>query len=242
MQCVPVLDLRQDVVVHAVRGARDHYQPLRTPLADSAEPSDILAGLLGLFAFRSCYIADLDALQARGCNDDRIGQLARQYPALEFWVDAAFGERTVMPHYVALPNVRCVVGSESLATLAAWHATRARCAGYRPPVLSLDHAKGALLGPPALANAVDIWPDTVVAMNLDRVGSGEGPDLGLLGALRRQAPGCHLVAAGGVRDGTDLDNLAAAGVSAVLLATALHDGRVDAHSLARVSVAHHPDP
>ena len=109
-------------------------------------------------------------------------------------------------------------------------------------MLSLDHAKGTLLGPPALADAVDAWPDTVVAMNLDRVGSGEGPDLALLGALRRRAPGCRLVAAGGVRDGTDLDQLAAAGVSAVLLATALHEGRVDASSLARVSVAPLPDP
>lgn len=232
MQCVPVLDIRQGMVVHAVRGARDHYQLLQTPLAPDAEPAHVLSGLLALHPFRCCYIADLDAIQRKGHNDHRIAMLAAQHPNLEFWVDASFGDRAAMPWYTALRNVRCVVGSESLQELAVWQATRTRCSGRGEPLLSLDHAKGAALGPQDLNANPALWPSKVIAMNLDRVGSRDGPDLDLLAQLRRAAPGRQLIAAGGVRDGRDLATLAASGVNAVLLATALHDGRIDARSLA----------
>ena len=145
MQCVPVLDIRQGMVVHAVRGARDHYQLLQTPLSPNAEPAQVLTGLLALHPFRACYIADLDAIQHKGHNDHGIAMLAAQHPRLEFWVDASFGDRIAMPWYATLRNVRCVVGSESLCDLATWQATRARCSGRGEPLLSLDHARGAPL-------------------------------------------------------------------------------------------------
>jgi phosphoribosylformimino-5-aminoimidazole carboxamide ribotide isomerase len=72
-------------------------------------------------------------------------------------------------------------------------------------------------------------------MNLDRVGSGEGPDTGLIDEIRRAAPNRQIIAAGGVRDGQDLERLAASGVTAVLVATALHDGRIDTRSLSALS-------
>lgn len=233
MQCVPVLDIRQGTVVHAVRGARDHYQPLQTPLAHSAEPAAVLAGLLAMHPFRFCYIADLDAIQSKGQNDHRIAMLATQHPMLEFWIDASFGDRVAMPWYAALANVRCVVGSESLHDLPAWFATRARCSGRGEPLLSLDHARGAPLGPADLGALPACWSSRVIAMNLDRVGSGEGPDTALLGQLRAVAPERQIIAAGGVRDARDLEALATSGVAAVLIATALHDGRLDSRSLAR---------
>ena len=46
-------------------------------------------------------------------------------------------------------------------------------------------------------------------MTLARVGSGGGPDLDRLRALRRMAPGKRLYAAGGVRGADDLHDLAA---------------------------------
>lgn len=235
MQCVPVLDIRQGMVVHAVRGARDHYQLLQTPLAHDAEPANVLAGLLTLHPFRYCYIADLDAIQHKGHNDHRIAMLVAQHPGLEFWIDASFGDRASMPWYAALSNVRCVIGSESLCDLAAWQATRARCSGRGDPLLSLDHARGAPLGPSALKTDPAHWPSKVIAMNLDRVGSGEGPDTALLAEIGRTAPGRQIIAAGGVRDGNDLARLAASGITAVLVATALHDGRIDARSLTGIT-------
>src|SRR5437868_40616 len=61
---------------------------------------------------------------------------------------------------------------------------------------------------------------------LARVGSAAGPDLERLAAIR-QLSGRRLVyAAGGLRHAGDLDELKNAGITGVLVASALHDGRL----------------
>ena len=63
-------------------------------------------------------------------------------------------------------------------------------------------------------------------MTLARVGSGAGPDLERLSAIRSIAQDREIYAAGGVRDTVDLKALKAAGVSGALIATALHERRI----------------
>ena len=235
MLCVPVLDFLDGLVVHAVRGERAAYEPLRTRLAKAPHAPAVLAGLLRLFPFRYCYLADLNAIQGSGDNDQEIADLVKEHAPLEFWVDAGFGGRQSLPTYLCAPNVRCVIGSESLRDLPAYHATRARCAGRLEPILSLDHHSGTELGPRDLFTQHGFWPRRVIAMNLDYVGSARGPDMDLLQRVQRAAPTCAVIAAGGVRDGEDLVRLRTQGVAAVLLATALHDARITAPALAAVS-------
>jgi phosphoribosylformimino-5-aminoimidazole carboxamide ribotide isomerase len=63
-------------------------------------------------------------------------------------------------------------------------------------------------------------------MTLARVGSGAGPDLERLAALRKAGGDRAIYAAGGVRDAADLAALDRAGIAGALVATALHDGRI----------------
>ena len=65
-------------------------------------------------------------------------------------------------------------------------------------------------------------------MTLGRVGSGAGPDLDRLAAIRARAGARRLYAAGGVRDKADLAALKDAGAAGVLVASALHDGKISA--------------
>jgi phosphoribosylformimino-5-aminoimidazole carboxamide ribotide isomerase len=69
-------------------------------------------------------------------------------------------------------------------------------------------------------------------MNLDRVGSGEGPDLGLVARLHACRPAGEVYAAGGIRGPDDLLAVRSAGAAGALLASALHDGRLTAADLA----------
>jgi phosphoribosylformimino-5-aminoimidazole carboxamide ribotide isomerase len=118
-----------------------------------------------------------------------------------------------------------VFGSESLRDPNALR--DAQAAGFSP-ILSLDRRAGHLIAEPSLAQASDIWPSRVIAMTLDQVGSYEGPDLATIADLRARArPGTEIVGAGGIRHQADLDAAAAAGASAWLVASALHDGRLD---------------
>ena len=100
-------------------------------------------------------------------------------------------------------------------------------------ILSLDYRGNAFVGPPGLENAAELWPARVIAMTLAKVGSGAGPDLERLAAVKAMAGRRQVFAAGGVRDGADLDDLQAAGIAGALVASALHDGRLDGATLAR---------
>ncbi len=88
-----------------------------------------------------------------------------------------------------------------------------------------------------LDRRLDLWLMGLILMTLARVGSGQGPDLDRLGALRRLAPAHRVYAAGGMRDGTDLRQLNALRVSGALVSTALHQGRIGPGDLAELEDA-----
>jgi uncharacterized protein related to proFAR isomerase len=64
----------------------------------------------------------------------------------------------------------------------------------------------------------------VIAMTLERVGSGASPDLARLAAVVSIAGKREIYA--GVRDAVDLSALEAVRAAGALIATALHEGRV----------------
>ena len=68
MQIIPVLDLKNGVVVHARMGQRDRYQPIETPLSPTSNPIDVAGGLLSIYPFATVYVADLDAIARSGDN------------------------------------------------------------------------------------------------------------------------------------------------------------------------------
>jgi phosphoribosylformimino-5-aminoimidazole carboxamide ribotide isomerase len=72
----------------------------------------------------------------------------------------------------------------------------------------------------------DAWPQRVIVMTLERVGAGEGPDLQTLADVQRSAPCARLIGAGGIRHVADLRAAEAAGATAWLVASALHDGAI----------------
>lgn len=222
MQLIPVIDLKGGIVVHARRGARDTYAPLSTPLAASCAATDVVRGLLALAPFRTLYIADLDAITRMGDNAAAIAGLRRDFPQLELWVDAGDATAEAVRARAAAGQGISVMGTETLDGAAAVRAAQA--AG--PLVLSLDSNAAGPLGPQAVHADAALWPSRVIVMTLARVGSGEGPDLDAVRRVRARHPEGAVFAAGGVRGPQDLEALAAAGAAGVLVATALHDGRI----------------
>ncbi len=136
------------------------------------------------------------------------------------------GRRSTPKGQACARRVR-VVGSESLLDSAGLQ-------GLVTGVLSLDFRGDDFLGPPALLADPDLWPRRVIVMTLARVGGGDGPDYERLRDVIARAGADRLIyAAGGVRNGDDLEALRVMGAAGVLVATALHDGRIKTGDLLR---------
>jgi phosphoribosylformimino-5-aminoimidazole carboxamide ribotide isomerase len=233
VEVIPVIDLKGSEVVHAQRGERDSYRPVRSQLCRGSEPVDVVAGLLTVYSFATLYIADLDAIQARGNNVASVRQIRQVFPELQLWVDNGLADPAACRDWLAQGMSDLVLGSEAQrdrAILDELSDDDAR----RHLILSLDYKDGRFLGPPDLLSVPSLWPDRIIAMTLSRVGSRGGPDLDLLRRWRHEVPTKKIFAAGGVRGGEDLLALADCGISGVLVATALHERRIGRAEIAAV--------
>jgi phosphoribosylformimino-5-aminoimidazole carboxamide ribotide isomerase len=76
---------------------------------------------------------------------------------------------------------------------------------------------------------------SILILDLGRVGTGCGVDLGLLESLRQRLPNVRLLAGGGVLTRLDLERMRDTGCDAALVASAIHTGRLTPADLAAVS-------
>jgi phosphoribosylformimino-5-aminoimidazole carboxamide ribotide isomerase len=236
MKVIPVIDILNGVVVHAVEGKRSEYQPLKSKLCESAEPVAVALALKNC-GFSDLYVADLDAITGKG-NNNRILQRMGQ-SGLRLMVDAGTSDLFHARSLLDLGVAKVVLGTETLTDMRFVEEAVAEL-GSDKIVVSLDlkagrvlsrSAKAAAMTPPSLAQELQrLGASELIVLDLARVGSGLGPDFVLLqnltGALK-----VRLLVGGGSRDIHDLQKLKNLGVDAVLMATALHSGKVSAELL-----------
>jgi phosphoribosylformimino-5-aminoimidazole carboxamide ribotide isomerase len=228
MRVIGVIDLKDGLAVHAVRGERQRYRPVRSGLVDGADPVAVARALRDRLGLRELYVADLDAIAGGHGHDDVLRALATE---AELMVDAGVGDAAGVERVLSLGAARAIVGTETLKNAADFAELP-----LERLVLSLDMRAGrvlardpelATLGPgEALARLTRAGLREAIVLDLARVGSGEGPDVGLLGELHGRFPQLALLAGGGVRDAADLRALGQAGAAGALVATALHSGAI----------------
>ncbi len=236
MTLIPVIDLMGGQVVRGVKGQRQTYRPIVSKLCDSSDPATVARILVDHCNARQLYIADLDALTGGAAQRETLCAVLHALPKLELWLDAGFADAAAAHALLdALQpfasRVVPVFASESLASRAVLERCFTRPAEIDAAadllearaVLSLDRRDGQRLDAAGCWEAVSLWPRRVIVMTLERVGSGEGPDLTTLGETRARAPGAVLIGAGGVRSVADLAAAEVAGADAWLVASALHD-------------------
>lgn len=228
MRIVPVIDIKDGIVVHARRGNRAEYAPLQSSLVDGCEPVAVARALCSVCRTRTLYVADLDALAGEPVNEETLTALSS---VADPWVDAG----AITPDGAAALRhagvARNVIGTESLEPGA-----EVERAGGPPVALSVDLREGRLISPdPDLAGrgpsavvrlARALGAGELLVIDLARVGSGSGPPLQAVAELAAALPDVAIYAGGGVRDRSDLRALESAGAAGALVATALHEGRL----------------
>ncbi len=78
MRVIQVIDLKNGLAVHAVRGQRDQYQPVQSSFSPVGSPLEIARGFYTKQGCTELYVADLDAMEQRGQNLKLVSQMASE--------------------------------------------------------------------------------------------------------------------------------------------------------------------
>ena len=232
MDIIPVIDLLQGHVVHAVRGQRASYQPVQSRLCPGNNPLDIVQAFLAIHPFRTIYIADLDSISGAGDNNSCVEELRTFFDDMNFWLDA--GKETLKSIQIKKQDhLIPVIGSETGVSPGLLSGM----VKINPDaILSLDFMDQDFIGDPGLLELTSIWPENIIIMNLARVGSCLGPDTELIRDIRDRAGNRNIYIGGGIKNFDDLLLLESMEIAGVLLATALHDRTITGDHIARFQV------
>lgn len=238
---IPVIDLLDDQAVHAVKGRRDHYRPVQSVLCDTPNPMALARAFSDRLRLHEIYIADLNAIQGFGRTGHRnlIACLSR-IPGSSIMLDAGVSDTDDARDWIELGVGKVVIASETLDAPSTLEDLPAAIDGDRiifsldlrgQKILSKCSEFAALKPIRALAELARAGWQEVILLDLERVGSGVGTDTDLIAEANKELPGLRLLIGGGVRGIEDLKGLKSAGAAGVLIATALHQGLIDARQI-----------
>ena len=234
MKILPVLDLLGGHVVRGIAGRRTEYRPIVSRWTKGSNPLDVARALRDTWRFNEFYVADLDGILHQKPDLELYRQLIAD--GFQLLVDAGISQ----PHDVIMLQksgvTRIVTGLETCRSPD----DLARIAECSPDVtFSFDLMNGI----PRHAADAEGWSDrpseiiqqvigsnvhSIIILDLSDVGMGTG---GTTDAICRftstEFPDVFLIAGGGIRGCDDLRRLQSLGVNAALVASALHDGRLD---------------
>ena len=243
MKIVPVLDILDGVAVHAVKGRRKDYKPLKSVLSKSADPLEVATAFQKL-GFREIYVANLNAITGN-CDNFSVVERVAQTTGLQLMVDAGVNNVKKAKELIQHGASKVIIGTETLTSIG-FVEEAIHTLGPRRVILSLDLKSGHLLSkldPRESFNPIDLLGvfqrmglTQAILLDLARVGSQEGADVALLKKVL-DAVDLEVFVGGGVRDICDMVQLKELGVFGVLLATALHSGRINVEDLRRAELS-----
>lgn len=227
MRCIFVMDIFNGEVVHAVRGERSRYLPVTTfsRVVSTSDPIEIVKTL----APEEVYIADLNRLSGSGDNLRIIESISSRSTTM---ADAGISS---IPDLSLLPeSATPVLGTETASLDLISDAS-----DLRDIVVSIDMKHGKIVSRSGLTDPLEFIKELndlellgIILLELDRVGTSSGTDIGFLSHV--VASSDHpVLAGGGVRDVSDLHALKEIGVQGVLVATAVHSGAIPIEMIRR---------
>jgi len=241
MRIIPVIDLLDGRAVHAVKGERKDYKPLKSLLCDTPDPLAIARAFRDQLGLNEIYIADLNAIQSPQATGHRhLITVLSGTEKINLMLDAGISEVTEAKVWLDLGVRKVVVGAE---TLLAWTGLRnlPERIDRRRLTFSLDMRNGKIVSPcselaglsplEALEHLRSAGWQEVIILDLGRVGSEAGVDRALLLEARAHFPDLNLLVGGGISSPAQLTDLKDLGVAGVLIATAFHRRLISAQHI-----------
>ncbi len=242
MKVIPVIDIMNGIVVHAVKGIRGNYKPLKSILCNSTEPLKVAKTFKDI-GFSELYLADLDAIINDKLDLEMLKVIAKE-TELRLMVDAGVTDVEITKKLFDSGVQRTVIGTETLEK-KDFLSQAVTLFGSDRIILSLDLRGNEVLFKWAsgqsnkatllLQEFSKMGLSDAIILDLARVGSNEGVDIDFLKKLLR-ASSLNLYVGGGIRSISEVLKLEELGVSGVLVASALHSGKISFYDLKQASL------
>ena len=230
---IPVIDILDSKAVHAIKGERAKYKPLKSKLINSSDPIEIIKVLKQKFNFREFYIADLDAIIKYSPNLEILSTILK-IPEIDVIIDPGIKDKEDLLKYSKYKIKKLILGLE---TINGYNVINEglRILGKYKLIVSLDMFKGKIISkikdlrnqnPINVVNKLKRFGvKELILLDLFRVGQKIGGIPPVYLKILKNFKGAVLVG-GGIKDLVDLTRYYNNKFSGVLIATALYDGSI----------------
>ena len=231
---IPVLDILNSEAVHALKGERNNYKPLKSKLFKSSNPFNILEVLSLNYKFRDFYIADLDAIINRSPNHQLLKNFLR-ISGIKIMIDPGIkdvGDILLFSKY----NIdKLIIGLETVKSLETIKKAFS-IMGKSRLIVSIDMYKEKVISSArGLRNKnikeitqkiEEIGIKELILLDLFRVGQKMGGIPQQYLEIQDSFKG-NIYVGGGIKDYKDILNYKNLNFAGVLIATALYDGTLN---------------
>ncbi|MFX1324148.1 MAG: HisA/HisF-related TIM barrel protein [Promethearchaeota archaeon] len=231
---MPVIDILNSEAVHAVKGERNRYKPLKSELFKSHNPEDILRLLISKFGFREFYMADLDAIVKKKPNFQLLIEILR-IPKIKIMIDPGIVNSKDLLLYSKFDINKLIIGLEKIHNIEVIQ-EGLDLLGQNKIIISIDLYKGKILSdsqelrdknPKEIVEIVNcLGVQEIILLDLFRVGQKIGGIPSQYIEFQKLFKG-KIFVGGGIKNYEDVLNFYQNKFSGVLIATALYDGTID---------------
>ncbi|MFX0006669.1 MAG: HisA/HisF-related TIM barrel protein [Promethearchaeota archaeon] len=235
---IPVIDILNSSAVHAIKGERVNYKPLKSSLFQSSDPVDIIRTIRKKLNFHEFYIADLDSI-IKGIPNLNIINKILDLPKIELILDPGIVNLKGVKQFKDLPIKRLIIGLE---TIKSYKVLSQSLEIINPEkiTVSVDMYKEQILTkakdimnhtPIDLVKKIEsLGVKSIILLDLFRVGQKIGGIPTLYLEILKNFSG-DIFVGGGIKNIEDVLNYKDHNFSGILIATALYDGSINIEKL-----------
>ncbi|NVM36055.1 MAG: hypothetical protein HWN81_10695 [Candidatus Lokiarchaeota archaeon] len=239
---IPVIDILNSKVVHAKKGERTKYNPLKSYLFQSSNPIEIISILNSKYNFDLFYIADLDSIMKKAPNFQILKKILK-ISNIQVMLDPGIVDLEDIFQFLKIEIKNLILGLETIKNFKTIIQSL-QILNRNSLIISIDMYNGQII-----SNAKDIKSQNpikltkkleslgvknIILLDLFRVGQKIGGIPQLYLDLLHNFNG-NVFVGGGIKNYTDIINIKELNFTGVLIATALYDGTIDIEKLRNIS-------
>jgi len=240
---IPVIDILNSEAVHAIKGEREKYKPLKSVLIKSSDPIEIVKKIIHESLIREIYIADLDAIVRRKPNFALLTKILK-IPEIKVMIDPGIILAKNILEYSNYSLNSLILGLETLKNLDVISEC-IKILGAHKTIVSVDMYDEVIQTnvkeiqnqhPVEIIKMIEeLGVKKIILLDLFKVGQKIGGIPPLYLKIRDIYNGKILVG-GGIKDIRDIELYKQYGFSGVLIGTALHDGTIEIEKLRKINL------